>query len=41
MPGTKSSWRQLSDVVEALIQSIEPAPTTTTKANQQGKAHTR
>lgn len=27
MTGNESTWRQLSDVVGALIQSIEPAST--------------
>lgn len=42
MTGTESSWRQLSDVVGALIGKIEPASTTVTagQTKQEGKAAT-
>lgn len=38
MTGTDSSWRQLSEVVGALIGKIEPASTTAGQNKKQGKA---
>ena len=37
MTRTDSSWRQLRDVVGALIVKIEPAPTTAGQDQKQGK----
>ncbi len=40
MTGSESTWRQLRDVVGAVIVRIEPAPATAGKSTQQGKVAT-
>lgn len=42
MTGSNSSWRQLSDVVAAVIGKIEPVPATARQDKKLGKAtHSR
>lgn len=41
MTGKDTSWRQLSDVLGALIVKIEPAPKSTKAGSKQGETAQR